>query len=173
MTNLKEGLLNIKAFAFDVDGVFSPTQVIMHPFGEPMRSMNIRDGYAIQLAVKKKYPIAVITGARSKSVKKRFLRLGVTDIYLNSYNKIEAFDDFINKYDLNIEQILYMGDDLPDFEIMKKAGFPTCPADAAEEIKSISKYISDKNGGEGCVRDILEQVMKVQGKWLDTDAFSW
>ncbi len=173
MSNFKEKLKDIKAFAFDVDGVFSPTKVILHPTGEPMRSMNIRDGYAVQLATKKGYPIGIITGGRSRAVKKRFKRLGVTDIYLNSYTKINEYQEFKKKHDLKDEDILYMGDDLPDFEIMKIVGFPTCPADAAEEIKNISKYISHKDGGEGCVRDILEQVLKIHGHWMDGQAFRW
>lgn len=173
MSNLKEKLKDVKAFAFDVDGVYSPSNVILHPTGQPMRSMNIKDGYATQLAVKKGYPIAIITGGRSRAVKTRFKNLGVTDIYLNSYVKIDAFEDFKHKYSLNAENILYMGDDLPDYEVMKRVGFPTCPSDAAEEIKAISIYISDRNGGYGCVRDIIEQVLKLQNNWMDGDAFSW
>jgi len=173
MSNFREKLKEVKAFAFDVDGVFSPTKVIMHPTGEPMRSMNIRDGYALQLLAKKGYPVGIITGGRSKAVFKRFKRLGVTDIYLNSYVKIDQYQDFKFKYNLKNEEILYMGDDLPDFEIMKVVGFPTCPADAAEEIINISKYISPKIGGDGCVRDILEQYLKIKGEWMDGQAFKW
>src|SRR3989304_1327461 len=173
MSNLKECLVNVKAFAFDVDGVFSPAKLILHPTGQPMRFMNVRDGYAVQLAVKKGFKIDIITGGRSRAVKRRFINLGVTDIYLNSYHKTDAFEDFYFKYNLEPQEILYMGDDLPDYAVMQKAGFPTCPADAAEEIKAISTYISDKNGGEGCVRDIIEQVLKVQGKWMDFEAFKW
>ena len=138
-----------------------------------MRTMNIRDGYAVQLAIKKGFNIAIITGAKSNAVKKRFTYLGVKDIYMNSRNKIESFTHYIHKYSLNPDDILYMGDDMPDYEIMKMVGFPACPADAAEEIKSISRYISSKIGGEGCVRDIIEQTLKLQGKWMDNDAFTW
>ncbi|MFW6327451.1 MAG: KdsC family phosphatase, partial [Bacteroidota bacterium] len=101
------------------------------------------------------------------------VKLGVTDIYLRSQNKIEDFHDFLNKNNLTAEQILYMGDDIPDFHVMNKVGLPTCPANAVEEIKEISRYISDKNGGEGCVRDVIEQVLKLQGKWLNEDAYNW
>jgi len=173
MSNFKEQLQTVKAFIFDVDGVFTNSNVYLHPNGDLLRSMNIKDGYAVQYAVKKGYPIAIITGGRSESVKTRFRNLGVTDIYLGSSNKKEAFEDFIYKYDISPAEILYMGDDLPDFEVMKIAGIPTCPADAVEEIKAISIYISDRVGGQGCIRDVIEQVLKLQGKWLDVDAYQW
>lgn len=173
MANLKEHLNSIKAFAFDVDGVFSDSIVMLHPNGELMRTMNIKDGYAIQLAVKKNYPIAIITGGNSESVKTRFVNLGVTDVYLKSYNKMEDLTDFCAKYDLEFSDILYMGDDMPDYDVMKNVGFPVCPADAAYEIQEISKYISSKKGGMGCVRDVIEQVLKLQGKWMDGYAFQW
>ncbi|MDP4208798.1 MAG: HAD-IIIA family hydrolase [Bacteroidota bacterium] len=170
--NFKEVLNHVKAFAFDVDGVFSHN-VILHPSGELMRSMNIKDGFAVQYAVKKGYPIAIISGGNSEQVRVRFQNLGITDIYLKSNNKIEDFNDFLLRYDLKPEEILYMGDDLPDYEILKRVGAPTCPADAVEEIKSISMYISHKTGGEGCVRDVIEQVLRVQGQWLHPEAFVW
>jgi 3-deoxy-D-manno-octulosonate 8-phosphate phosphatase (KDO 8-P phosphatase) len=173
MSNFKEKLQGVKAFIFDVDGVFTNSNVYLHPNGDLLRSMNIKDGYAVQYAVKKGYPIAIITGGRSESVKTRFKNLGVTDIYLGSSDKKEAFEDFIYKYDISPGEILYMGDDLPDFEVMKTVGTPTCPADAVEEIKAISVYISDRAGGQGCIRDVIEQVLKLQGKWLDVDAYQW
>lgn len=173
MNNYKEELSNIKAFVFDVDGVFSDCRVSLFPSGEMVRTMNIKDGYAIQLAVKKGYPVAIITGGFSKAVKKRFQYLGVKDIYLRSSSKLDDLQHFISRNHLTIEEVLYMGDDIPDLKVMQHVGFPACPADAAEEIKSVSKYISDRNGGSGCVRDIVEQVMKLQGKWLDQDAFYW
>lgn len=173
MTNFKEDLTNVKAFVFDVDGVFSNSIFYLDPNGEPLRSMNIKDGFAVQFAVKKGYPIGIITGGTSVSVKKRFNGLGIKDVYLCCSNKSEYFEDFINKYNLNPDNILYMGDDLPDYNVMKKVGVPTCPSDAAEEIKQISKYISDCKGGNGCVRDVIEQVMRAQGKWLDNEAFEW
>ncbi|MBN2349922.1 MAG: HAD-IIIA family hydrolase [Bacteroidales bacterium] len=173
MTNYKENLKDIKAFAFDVDGVFTNGNVILYPGGEFIRTMNIKDGYAVQYCIKKGYMVAIITGGNSEMIRTRFTNLGVTDIYLKSSAKFESFEDFQYKYGLELKNILYMGDDLPDYEIMKKVGFPACPADAVEEIKQISKYISDKNGGEGCVRDVIEQVMRLQGKWMNDDAFLW
>lgn len=173
MANLKEQLNTIKAFAFDVDGVFSDSIVLLHPNGELMRTMNIKDGYAVQLAVKKKYPFAIITGGNSESVRTRFEGLGVTDIYLRSIHKMESLKDFCEKYDLKFEDVLYMGDDMPDFEVMQSVGFPACPSDAAYEIKEISRYISSRKGGQGCVRDVVEQVLKLQGKWIDGDSFQW
>jgi 3-deoxy-D-manno-octulosonate 8-phosphate phosphatase (KDO 8-P phosphatase) len=171
--NIKEGLSRVKAFVFDVDGVFSPDTVMLHPSGDMMRTMNIKDGYAVQYLVKQGYPVCIITGGASETVKQRFCKLGVTDIYLKAHNKMECFEDFIYKYDLASEEILYMGDDIPDSEVMKIVGFPTCPADAAEEIKEIVKYISDKKGGNGCVRDVIEQVLRLQGKWMQNEAFNW
>jgi 3-deoxy-D-manno-octulosonate 8-phosphate phosphatase (KDO 8-P phosphatase) len=173
MSNFKEELRKVEAFAFDVDGVLSSQTMPMHPEGEPMRTINIRDGYALQLAVKKSYPVAIITGGNSNAVRRRFESLGITDIYLKSHNKKEDFNDFISKYNLDQSRVLYMGDDLPDFEVMQLVGFPTCPSDAVVEIKQISKYVSNFNGGDGCVRDIIEQVLRLHNKWMDTDAFFW
>jgi len=173
MPEIKKLLHTVKAFAFDVDGVFTNGSVMLHPGGEFIRMMNIKDGYAVQHAVKMGYPIAIITGGFSKMVRKRFASLGVKDIYMKSDKKLFAFDSFLEKYGLSAEDILYMGDDLPDYEVMKKAGFPACPADAAEEIKQLSLYISPVKGGEGCVRDVIEQVLKLQEKWLNNFSFIW
>ncbi len=173
MSNYKEDLRNVKAFVFDVDGVFTNGNIFLDPGGEFIRVMNIKDGYAIQYCIKYGYPVAVITGGNSKTVRKRFKNLGVTDIYLRSSDKIKDYEDFRIKYELEHKNILFMGDDIPDYEIMKKAGVPTCPEDAVEEIKQISKYISDKKGGEGCVRDVIEQVLRLHGKWMIDGAFSW
>jgi 3-deoxy-D-manno-octulosonate 8-phosphate phosphatase (KDO 8-P phosphatase) len=173
MGNFKEDLRKVKAFVFDVDGVFASSNVILHPNGDMMRTMNIKDGFACFYLLKKGYPVAIITGGNSESVRLRFQSLGIQDIFLGSSNKLKDFESFISKYDIDPETVLYMGDDLPDFPVMKIVGIPTCPADAVEEIKAISRYISDKNGGEGCVRDIIEQVLRLNGKWMDTEAFSW
>ena len=135
--------------------------------------LNIKDGYALQLAVKKGSPIAIITGGNTRAVRKRFEGLGITDIYLNSSNKKLDFANFLKKHDLDPASVLYMGDDLPDYEIMKEVGFPTCPADAVVEIKQLSRYISNLDGGHGCVREIIEQVLRLQNKWMDGDAFHW
>ena len=173
MSNFKEELSKVKAFIFDVDGVLSPSRVMLHPGHEMMRSMNIKDGYALQYAVRKGYPIAIITGGNSDAVGQRFKNLGIADIYLRSRNKMDDLSDFLAKRGLDRESILYMGDDLPDYLVMKEVGFPTCPSDAVEEVKAISVYISDKPGGEGCVRDVIEQVLRLQGRWMEPDAFSW
>ena len=173
MGNFKELLSKVKAFAFDVDGVFSKSNFFLDTDGEYVRSMNIKDGFATQLAVKKGYPIAIITGGNSESVRKRFKDLGVTDIYMASSYKLDDLKDFLFKYDLKADEVLYMGDDLPDYEVMKTVGIPTCPADAAVEIQEISAYISDKKGGKGCVRDVVEQVMRAQGTWMSEDSLKW
>jgi 3-deoxy-D-manno-octulosonate 8-phosphate phosphatase (KDO 8-P phosphatase) len=173
MTNFKEKLAHVKAFAFDVDGVFSNASIYLHPTGELMRSMNIKDGFAINYIIRKGYPVAIITGGDTESVRVRFEKLGVKDIYMRSRNKIVDFEDFLARRGLKAAEVLYMGDDLPDYEVMKQVGVPVCPADAADEIKGVAMYISDRDGGSGCVRDVIEQVLRVQGKWLEPDAFIW
>lgn len=173
MSNFKEDLGKVRAFVFDVDGVYSSGTILLHPNGDLMRTMNIKDGYATQYAVRKGYPIAIITGGTSESVAHRFRNLGVKDVYLGSSDKRKELHDFLEKYQLRADEILYMGDDLPDYLVMKQIGFPTCPSDAVEEIKAISVYISDKPGGDGCVRDVIEQVLRLHGKWMEEDAFHW
>jgi 3-deoxy-D-manno-octulosonate 8-phosphate phosphatase (KDO 8-P phosphatase) len=170
--NFKGLLQTVKAFVFDIDGVFSH-HVFLHPSGELMRSLNVKDGFAVQYAVKKGFPVAIISGAKCNTMRTHFEHLGITDIYLGSSKKIDDFNDFLQKYQLGPEHILYMGDDIPDYEIMKEAGIPTCPSDAADEIKSVSVYISHKPSGEGCVRDVIEQTLRVQELWMDPEAFSW
>ena len=164
-TNFKQLLNNVKAFVFDVDGVLTDGSLILMPDGEQIRKMNIKDGYAMQLAVKKGYKIAIITGAKSEAVRKRLNGLGIQDVYLGIENKKDSLDEFLLTYQLSYEDILYMGDDMPDYEVMKLSGIPCCPADAANDIKPLCIYVSDKKGGKGCVRDVIEQVLKVQGKW--------
>ena len=173
MLNFKEKLNNVKAFVFDVDGVLGSNKVLLDNEGNLLRTMNIKDGYAIQFAVKRGYKFAIISGGNNESVRTRFEHLGIKDIYLGSHHKMVDFNDFIKKNDLDPESILYMGDDIPDYEVMLKAGVPSCPADAAQEIKAISKYISHFDGGKGCVRDVIEQVLKIQGKWMNDDAYHW
>lgn len=163
--NFKELLGHVKAFVFDVDGVFTDGTIILHPSGELLRTSNTRDGYAVHVAVERGFPVAIISGGKSESVRKRFQGLGVTDIYLGAIDKLEALNDFRFKYGLELSDILYMGDDLPDYEAMQKVGIPTCPRDAAPEIKQISRYISSFDGGKGCVRDVIEQVLRLNGKW--------
>lgn len=172
--NFKERLTHIKAFAFDVDGVLSPNCIPLHITGEPLRMVNIKDGYAIHFAIKKQYPIAIITGGKSESVRIRFADLGVQDIYLGAHRKTKEFFEFLEKHQLTADQVLYVGDDIPDYEVMKLAGIAVAPADAAPQIKSIAHYVSDKNGGEGCGRDVIEQVLTAQGIWMsDEQAFGW
>lgn len=167
-------LNKIKAFAFDVDGVLSCETITMHPDGEPMRTVNIKDGYALQWAVKMGYKIAIITGAKTQSVYVRYGSLGITDIYAGAAVKTTSFHDFLTKYALAPDEVLYMGDDIPDYEVMHLCGLPCCPADAAPEIKELSLYISPVRGGYGCVRDVVEQVMRGQGRWMQhSDAFGW
>lgn len=173
MSTINYDLTRIKALAFDVDGVLSADVIPLHPSGEPMRTVNIKDGYAIQLAVKKGLHIAIITGGRTDAVQKRFAGLGVSDLYLGSAIKIHDYCDFRDKHGLADEEILYMGDDVPDMEVMRECGLPCCPKDAAPEVKAVSRYISYADGGYGCGRDVVEQVLKAQGKWLSDDAFGW
>ncbi len=173
MKNYKELLKNITTFIFDYDGVLTDGNVLVTLDGDTLRTVNSKDGYAIQYAVKKNYRLVILTGATSQSIRNRFIRLGIKDVYQGIENKFVFLQTFIKEHDLKPESILYMGDDIPDFKVMQSVGLPTCPADAAEEIKSISKYISDKNGGHGCVRDVIEQVMKLQGTWMNEDAFEW
>jgi len=166
MTFFKEKLKNIKGFVFDVDGVLSLDVTPLDENGDPMRTANVKDGFAIRYALQAGYKIAIITGANTQRVKLRYKKLGVEHIYLNSFNKTECLDDIIAKTGLKKDEILYMGDDLVDVPVMKVIGIPTCPIDAAPEVKAVSLYISDKKGGEGCVRDVMEQVMRSQGKWV-------
>ena len=173
MENFKTKLTRVKAFIFDVDGVLTDGSVTLMPDGEQVRVMNIKDGYALQLAVKKGYKIAIISGGKSEMVRKRLLGLGITDIYLGVHTKIDVYKELIEIYNISPEEILYMGDDLPDYEVMQRIGVPTCPNDSAVEIKDISIYISDKKGGEGAVRDVIEQVLRVQGQWFSKEGFVW
>lgn len=173
MSKINYDLGRIKGFAFDVDGVLSADIIPLHPNGEPCRTVNIKDGYAIQLAVRKGFEIAIITGGRTEAVRKRFEGLGVQHIYMGASIKIESFEKWVQATGLQHDEILYMGDDIPDYEVMKKVGLPCCPADAAPEIKSAARYISPRNGGYGCGRDVIEQVMKAQGKWFGEEAFGW
>jgi 3-deoxy-D-manno-octulosonate 8-phosphate phosphatase (KDO 8-P phosphatase) len=173
MTQYKRLLHKIKAFAFDVDGVFTNGMVYLMPGEEFVRAVNIKDGYAVQHAIKMGYPIAIISGGRSEEVVTRFKKLGVTDIYMGSSSKRDPYEDFRVKYGFENEEILFMGDDMPDYEIMRQAGLPSCPNDACSEIKEISKYISDRSGGEGCVRDVIEQVLRLQDKWIADLSFEW
>jgi 3-deoxy-D-manno-octulosonate 8-phosphate phosphatase (KDO 8-P phosphatase) len=155
----------ITTFVFDVDGVLTDGTVQLLPNGEQSRRMNIKDGYALQLAVKKGYRIAIISGGRSESVVSRLQGLGIKDIYTGITDKQEKLQDYVFENELQWEQVIFMGDDIPDYRAMQLVGLPVCPADAVPEIKSISRYISPVNGGNGCVREVIEKVLKLNGHW--------
>lgn len=173
MINYKEQLKNINTFIFDYDGVLTDGTVILMNDGDAIRTANVKDGYAIQLAVKKNYNVAIISGGNSQSIIQRFKALKVKDVFIGVENKMNIFNEYLLKKNVKPVNVLYMGDDIPDYGPMLKAGIATCPSDASQEIKSISKYISGFKGGKGCVRDIIEQVLKIQGKWMNDDAFHW
>ena len=167
-------LKKIRAVIFDVDGVLSAETITLHPDGEPMRTVNIKDGYAIQLAVKMGLRIVVMTGGNTPSVRLRYERLGVEDIYMQCAVKIKTYEAFLEKYGLTDEEVIYVGDDIPDYEIMSRCGCPCCPSDACSDIKALSLYVSQCAGGYGCGRDVIEQVLRAQGKWLSSaKAFGW
>ncbi|MBR3619054.1 MAG: HAD hydrolase family protein [Bacteroidaceae bacterium] len=167
-------LKKIRAVFFDVDGVLSCETIPQHPNGDPMRTVNIKDGYAMQHAVKCGLILAIITGGRTEAVRIRYEGLGLKDVVLGAAVKIKTYNDLKEKYQLADEEIAYVGDDIPDYEILRQCGLPCCPADAAPEIKAICTYISHKEGGKGCVRDILEQILKAQDLWMhNSTAFGW
>jgi 3-deoxy-D-manno-octulosonate 8-phosphate phosphatase (KDO 8-P phosphatase) len=173
MTNYKELLKNINTFVFDYDGVLSDGSVITLDDGEAYRTTNVKDGYALQLARKKGYRIAIISGAKADCMMHRLKALQISDIFLGCENKLETFNNYLKTNQIDSSHVLFMGDDIPDYEIMLTAGLSSCPLDAAEEIKKVAKYISHFGGGRGCVRDVIEQVLKVQGKWMNDDAYHW
>lgn len=167
-------LKKIKTIVFDVDGVLSRQTITLAADGEPLRTVNIHDGYAIQLAVKQGLRIAIITGGTTEAVRLRYSRLGVDDIYMGASVKIRTYEELLQKYTLTNEEVMYVGDDIPDYEVMRHCGCPCCPADACPDIQNISTYVSDCRGGEGIGRDVIEQVLRAQGKWLaDEKAFGW
>ena len=169
----KERLPKINTFIFDVDGVLTNGMVSVMPDGQLIRQLSSKDGYALQYAVKKGYQVAIITGGKSVAMSDALQRLGVRHIFLESKNKVDVFNTFVAKHKLSPEEILYMGDDIPDYEVLKLVGVSSCPADACEEVRGVVHYVSHRNGGYGCVRDVIEQTMRVQGKWFDTDAHEW
>jgi len=171
--NYRALLNDITTFVFDYDGVLSDGSVIVLPDGEALRRTNVKDGYALQLAVKHGYNVVIISGGKGAGMEARLKMIGASNMFLGVKNKVEVFDSYLQKNNLKTENVLYMGDDIPDYEVMQKVGVACCPADAVEEIRAVSHYISHKNGGSGCVRDVIEQVMKVQGKWMNGNAFHW
>jgi 3-deoxy-D-manno-octulosonate 8-phosphate phosphatase (KDO 8-P phosphatase) len=171
--NYKETFKNITTVVLDVDGVLTNGDIILMPGMQPVRKMNAKDGYAMQLAVRNGIRMAIITGGRSPEVKERLQGLGITDIYLGASSKMESYEDLKMCYDLKDDEILYMGDDLPDYDIMKLVALAAAPQDAAPEIKAVADYVSPINGGKGCVRDVLEQLLKIQGKWARSEDRTW
>jgi len=159
--NYKELLKDITTFIFDIDGVLTQCQVLVTNEGDLLRSFNVKDGYAIKQAINQGYRIAIITGGNNIGTRLRFEQLGVTDVYMANHLKIEPLKDYMDKYNLHPKEILYMGDDIPDVAPMKLVGLPTCPQDAVPEVKAVARYISHLGGGQGCVREVIEQVMKV------------
>ncbi|HIX46013.1 MAG TPA: HAD hydrolase family protein [Candidatus Barnesiella excrementipullorum] len=174
MSRIDYDLSLIKAFAFDIDGVLSPSTIPLFPGHGPTRMVNVKDGYALQLAVKTGYPIAIITGARGESIEQRYAALGIKHIYMGANIKIEVLHQWLDEVKIKADEVLYMGDDIPDYEVMRTVGLPCCPSDAAPEICAIAKYISPIQGGYGCARDVIEQILKAQNNWMqDKKAFGW
>ncbi|MDG1398300.1 MAG: HAD-IIIA family hydrolase [Polaribacter sp.] len=161
----KQLLPKITTFIFDVDGVLTSGMLTIMPDGELVRHMNVKDGYAMKTALNKGFKVCIISGGTNKAVKSRLAALGIQDIYLGAHNKINEYKEILEKYNLNHENVLYMGDDIPDIPVMKKVGLASCPNNAVPEVQQAARYISNIKGGEGCVRDVIEQVLKVQGKW--------
>ena len=162
----KEIMNEITTFIFDVDGVLTDSSVFVTNEGEILRTMNIRDGYAMKAAIESGFNVCIISGGSNEGVRVRLRNLGLTDIYLGTPDKVETFKEYVELYNIKPENVLYMGDDIPDYHVMQLVTLPTCPQDASPEIKAISRYISHKNGGKGAARDVIEQVMKAQGKWM-------
>lgn len=163
--NYKKILRQIRCFVFDVDGVMTDGSLLIQPDGSMYRTMNIKDGYAMQLAIKKGYQLFVISGSTPEGVKKRLERLGLTEVHIGIENKLTKLEELLAKYQFDFSDLLYMGDDMPDLEVMKKCALRTCPSDAVYQIKNECQYISSYAGGKGCVRDIIEQVMQLNGHW--------
>ena len=167
-------LQKIRTIIFDIDGVLSAGTIMLGDDGQPRRTVNLKDGYAIQLAMKMGLRIAIITGCKIEAVALRYQALGVKDIYLGCAMKMDTYNDYVATFGYTDDEVMYMGDDIPDLEIMRRVGCPVCPKDACPEIKEVSLYISEHNGGYGCGRDVIEQTLKAQGHWLkDERAFGW
>lgn len=162
----KEYLNHITTFVFDVDGVLTDGTVMVNTDGALLRTMSVKDGYALKTAIDKNFNICIISGGSNEGVRKRLEGLGVTEVHLGTHLKTGTLEKYFAQNNIKPENVLYMGDDLPDYHVMNMVGLPCCPQDAVPEIKAISKYVSHKKGGKGCVRDVIEQVLKVQGKWF-------
>ena len=166
MQNFKEKLTRVEAFVFDVDGVFTDGSIVPLPDDDFLRTYYARDGYAVTYAVSEGYRIYVITGGRGNLLHDRFKKLKVTGLYANVADKCAVLRELAEKEGLDLARVVYMGDDIPDLGPMRMVGIPVCPADACHEVVEVSAYVSQYPGGRGCVRDILEQVMRAEGKWL-------
>jgi 3-deoxy-D-manno-octulosonate 8-phosphate phosphatase (KDO 8-P phosphatase) len=173
MESFLSKLKDITTFVFDVDGVLTDGSVLITDTGEQARAFNIKDGYALQLAVKCGYNVCAISGSRSKIAIIRLNSLGIKDVYVGANRKVDKIKLYMEEKHVIGSNVLYMGDDIPDLGAMQLVGLPTCPADAAEEIKEASLYVSPQPGGRGCVRDVIEKVLKVQGKWMTEESYSW
>lgn len=171
--NLFDKFKQITTFVFDVDGVLTDGGVFVTDGGEKFRQFNIKDGYALQLAVKCGFNVAAISGANAPSIKIRLNDLGVQDVFIGAKDKVATLNNYLAEKGVDASTVIFMGDDIPDLKVMQVCGLPVCPADAVEEIKTISTYISSIPGGKGCARDIIEKVLKIQGKWLNAEAYSW
>lgn len=171
--NYKEQLHKITCFIFDYDGVLTDGTVYPSADGDLMRAANVKDGYALQLAVKHGYRVAIISGGQSDSMTQRLKSLNIQDVFLGVSNKIEAYEAYCAQHGLRHDEIMYMGDDIPDLELLQRVGVSACPADAAEEILEVVDYISHKEGGRGAVRDVIRQVLKLHGHWMGKEAFHW
>jgi 3-deoxy-D-manno-octulosonate 8-phosphate phosphatase (KDO 8-P phosphatase) len=165
MVNFKQRLTAVKAVLFDIDGVLTDGRLHMHSDGTVSRTFHARDGFALQQAVKSELIVGIVSAAREEILRERFLKLGIHNVILNCNDKLAAYDELKSSYGISDSEVLFMGDDLPDLEVMRTVGIPVCPDDAVHEIRAVSIYISPNNGGEGCVRDIIEQVLRAQGKW--------
>ncbi|MBT3587375.1 MAG: HAD hydrolase family protein [Flavobacteriaceae bacterium] len=168
----KKYLTKITTLIFDVDGVLTDGSIIVATNGDMYRKMHTKDGYALKTAVDKGFNVCIISGGNNEGVRLRLKGLGIKDVHLGVHHKTETMNTYLGENSILKEQVLYMGDDIPDLQVMKEVGLPCCPQDAVQEIKRISTYVSHKKGGKGCVRDVIEQVLKVQNKWLDTDSVS-
>jgi 3-deoxy-D-manno-octulosonate 8-phosphate phosphatase (KDO 8-P phosphatase) len=164
--NVLELFKPITTFVFDVDGVLTDGMLLVMPGGLMARRMNIKDGYALQLAIKRGYRVVIISGGNSPEVKERLNNLGITDVFMRVENKLECLQQYMQQHGLNSSELLFMGDDIPDYEVMQLVALPCCPSDAAAEIRGIARYISPLKGGEGCGRDVIEKVLKLRGDWM-------
>ncbi len=165
MGNFKEDLASVRAFVFDVDGVFTDGGIIIGNNDEFIRKYNAKDGYAVAYALKMGYPVAIITGGRGATIETRFTLLGVTRLYINCADKVSRLCEFMEEFGLEPHEVMFMGDDIPDRAAMAMTGMPVCPSDAVAEVVEVSRYVSPYAGGKGCVRDVIEQVLRARGDW--------